>query len=172
MGKNFKGVKGKRIAVYAGTFDPITFGHLDIIERALKLFDELIVLVAKNPVKKTLFNEFERKKLIEESVKKWPNVRVEIFNGLLVEFLKNKGLKFIVRGLRELSDFEFEFQYSVVNKKLDSDIETVFFMTSPEFFYLNSSMVKEIVRFQGSARDFVPEHVESALENRLLKKGL
>jgi pantetheine-phosphate adenylyltransferase len=176
-GKKLKGFgekllkeKMKSKAVYAGSFDPITFGHLDIIERALKLFDELIVLVARNPRKKPLFNVKERIKLVKETTKNLKKVRVEEFSGLLVDYMKKNEVKFIVRGLRALSDFDYEFQTALVNKKLNPGIETVFLITKPKFLYLSSSVVKEIVAFNGDISCFVPKKVEKALKQKLLKK--
>ncbi|MFH1695472.1 MAG: pantetheine-phosphate adenylyltransferase, partial [Candidatus Micrarchaeota archaeon] len=134
-----------KVGVYPGSFDPITFGHLDIIKRAEKLFDEIIVLVADSGKKKHLFSLKERKEMLEEVFKNKKNIKVEILHGLLAEYMKEKELVFVVRGLRAISDFEFEFQHSTINKELNKEMETVFFMTEPKYFYLNSSIIKEIV---------------------------
>ncbi len=154
-------------AVYAGTFDPVTFGHLDVVGRALGLFEELIVLVAKNPRKEPLFSAEERVELLEKALAGKKNVKVEAFDGLLVDYLKEKGLKFVVRGLREMIDFGNEFQQAITNKKLNPEIETIFLMTSPKYFYLNSTLVKEVVKFGGPAGEFVPKEVEEALKNKM-----
>jgi len=156
------------IGVYAGTFDPVTNGHLDVICRALNLFDEVIVLVGENPQKKALFSREERIELIKKSIKGMNGVKAETFNGLLAEHMQKKGLKFLIRGLRAISDFEIEFQQAIMNKKLGR-IETVFFMTSTKYFYLNSTTVKEVVKLGGSVKDLVPEEVEKALREKFAK---
>ena len=157
-----------KIGVYAGTFDPITNGHIDVINRALKLFDEVIVAVGENPQKKPLFSQEERIELIRNSLNGMKGVKVEEFNGLLAEYMKKKGLMFLVRGLRAISDFEGEFQQAIMNKKLGG-IETVFFMTSTKYFYLNSTTVKEVVKLGGSMGELVPEEVENALKKKFLQ---
>ncbi|MDP4177424.1 MAG: pantetheine-phosphate adenylyltransferase [Bacillota bacterium] len=148
-----------RIAIYPGSFDPITNGHLDIINRASKLFDLLIVGVLINPDKKGVFNESERVELIKRSVKSIPNVEVESFSGLLINFMKNKNSKVIIKGLRALSDFEYEFQMALMNNKLDPSIETLFMMTSTQYSYLSSSSVKQVAAFGGCIKDLVPDEV-------------
>lgn len=148
-----------RVAIYPGSFDPITNGHLDIINRASKLFDLLIVGVLINPDKKGLFNESERVELIKRSVKSIPNVEVESFSGLLINFMKNKNSKVIIKGLRALSDFEYEFQMALMNNKLDPSIETLFMMTSTQYSYLSSSSVKQVAAFGGCIKDLVPDEV-------------
>lgn len=153
-------------AVCPGTFDPITNGHLDIIRRGLEIFDEVIVAVAKNPKKMPLFSLEERLELIRGSVKGLQNVRVDAFDGLLVDYARsNKGIA-IIRGLRAISDFEYEFQMALMNRRLDSDIETVFMMPSEEYSYLTSTIVKEVASFGGSVKDLVPEVVEEALRQK------
>jgi len=154
------------IAVYPGTFDPITFGHLDIIKRAGKLFDRVIVAVTDNPNKKPLFSLKERKELIEAEVRGLDFVAVESFSGLLADYVQKKKAIAIVRGLRELSDFEFEFQAAIINRKLGKGIETVLIVTDEKFFFLNSSMVREIASMGGNISCFVPEKVEKALKKR------
>jgi len=154
------------IAVYPGTFDPITFGHLDIIKRAGKLFDRVIVAVTDNPNKKPLFSLKERKELIEAEVRGLDFVTVESFSGLLADYVQKKKAIAIVRGLRELSDFEFEFQAAIINRKLGKGIETVLIVTDEKFFFLNSSMVREIASMGGNISCFVPEKVEKALKKR------
>ncbi len=153
-------------AVCPGTFDPITNGHLDIIRRGLEIFDEVIVAVAKNPKKMPLFGLEERLELIRGSVKGLQNVRVDAFDGLLVDYVRSNNGIAIIRGLRAISDFEYEFQMALMNRRLDSDIETVFMMPSEEYSYLTSTIVKEVVSFGGSVKDLVPEVVEEALRQK------
>jgi len=159
----------KKIAVYPGTFDPVTFGHLDVIERAGKIFDKVIVAVTDNVAKKPLFSPAERVELLKKTTKNFDFVEIDSFQGLLVEYAEKKNAKIILRGLRELSDFTFEFQSAVINRKLDSEIESVFIMTNPKYFYLSSSVVKEIAQFSGNVSNFVPSEVETALEKKLKK---
>jgi len=153
-------------AVCPGTFDPITNGHLDIIRRGLEIFDEVIVAVAKNPKKMPLFGLEERLELIRGSVKGLQNVRVDAFDGLLVDYVRSNNGIAIIRGLRAISDFEYEFQMALMNRRLDSDIETVFMMPSEEYSYLTSTIVKEVVSFGGSVKDLVPVVVEEALRQK------
>lgn len=153
-------------AVCPGTFDPITNGHLDIIRRGLEIFDEVIVAVAKNPKKMPLFSLEERLELIHGSVKGRQNVRVDAFDGLLVDYVRSNNGIAIIRGLRAISDFEYEFQMALMNRRLDSAIETVFMMPSEEYSYLTSTIVKEVVSFGGSVKDLVPEVVEKALRQK------
>jgi pantetheine-phosphate adenylyltransferase len=155
-----------KIGIYPGTFDPITNGHLDLIDRGLRIFDEIIVAVAPNPRKQPLFNLEERIKLIKESVKDCKNVTVEAFNGLLVEYAKTKKATAIIRGLRAVSDFEYELQMALMNRRLDSEIETVFMMPSEEFSFLTSTIVKEVASFGGSVKGLVPLIVEEALKEK------
>ena len=156
-----------RKAVYPGTFDPITYGHLDVIKRGLSLFDELVIGVTTKPGKKTLFSLEERIKLVGESVKGLKNVAVKPFDGLLVEFAKKENASVILRGLREVSDFEREFQEATVNRKLNAGIETVFVMTNEKYFYLNSTVVKEIAALGGDISEFAPKAVEKKLKEKL-----
>jgi pantetheine-phosphate adenylyltransferase len=155
-----------KIGIYPGTFDPITNGHLDLIDRGLRIFDEIIVAVAPNPRKQPLFNLEERIKLIKESVKDCKNVTVEAFNGLLVEYAKTKKATAIIRGLRAVSDFEYELQMALMNRRLDSEIETVFMMPSEEFSFLTSTIVKEVASFGGTVKGLVPLIVEEALKEK------
>lgn len=155
-----------KIGIYPGTFDPITNGHLDLIDRGLRIFDEIIVAVAPNPRKQPLFNLEERIRLIKESVKDCKNVTVEAFNGLLVEYAKTKKATAIIRGLRAVSDFEYELQMALMNRRLDSEIETVFMMPSEEFSFLTSTIVKEVASFGGSVKGLVPSIVEEALKEK------
>ncbi|MDD5163013.1 MAG: pantetheine-phosphate adenylyltransferase [Candidatus ainarchaeum sp.] len=158
-----------KIAVYAGTFDPVTFGHLDVIERACQLFDKIIVGVSTNPEKKPLFSVEERISLIKDCTKQFKNLEIASFEGLLVDFAKKKKAGIILRGLRELSDFQGEFQRAIINRKLAPEIETVFIATNAKFFYLNSSIVKEIACLNGNISCFVPKQVEKALKQKLGK---
>ncbi|SES74284.1 pantetheine-phosphate adenylyltransferase [Anaerobranca gottschalkii] len=146
-------------AVYPGSFDPITKGHLDIIKRASKIFDEVIVAVATNSSKKPLFTIEERIEIINKVVQDYPNVKVDTFNGLLVEYCSNKEAYVIIKGLRAVSDFEYEFQMASINKKLKENIETLFMMTNTKYSYLSSSLVKEIGRLNGSIEDLVPQEI-------------
>lgn len=148
-----------KTAVYPGSFDPVTNGHLDIIRRSAKVFDEVIVGVLVNPHKKGLFDIEERVELIQRAVKYIPNVKVESFSGLLIHFMKNKGAKVIIKGLRAVSDFEYEFQMSLMNSKLDPNIETVFMMTSAKNSFLSSSSVKQVAMFGGCIKDLVPDEI-------------
>jgi pantetheine-phosphate adenylyltransferase len=153
----------KNIAICPGTFDPITNGHIDIVIRSLRIFDEVIVAVATNPKKRPLFDIEKRLYLARESLKGIERVRVEAFDGLLVEYAKKVGGVAIVRGLRAVSDFEYEMQMALMNRRLDSEIETVFMMPSEEYSFLSSTMIKEVVAFGGSVKGLVPEVVEEAL---------
>lgn len=146
-------------AIYPGSFDPITNGHLDIIERASKVFDEVIVGVLFNPDKKSFFSVKERVELIERVIKQFPNVRVESFSGLAVNFLKKHESKLIIRGLRAVSDFDYEFQIAQMNNKLDSDIETIFMTTSASYSFLSSSSVKQVALFGGCIEGLVPNEI-------------
>ncbi len=159
----------ERVVVYPGTFDPVTFGHLDVIERASQLFDKVIVAVTTKPEKKPLFSVEERVSLLKESAKALKNVEVEAFSSLLVDYLKKKKAKTILRGLRQLSDFESEFQQAVVNRKLFPELDTVFVVTNAKFFYLSSSVVKEVASLGGKVDCFVPKPVESALKKKFVK---
>jgi pantetheine-phosphate adenylyltransferase len=156
----------KKIAVYPGSFDPITNGHVDIIERGIRMFDELVVLVAYNPGKKSLFTVEERIMMIQEVIKDAKNVRVDSYNGLLVDYLKSIGANVILRGLRALSDFEYEFQLALINRRLNREIETVFLMTGYKWFYTSSTIINEAARFGGSVKGLVPEIVDQKLQEK------
>ena len=152
-------------AVYPGTFDPVTNGHLDIIERALKIFDSLIVAVTDNPDKKSLFSLKERVDMLKQ-VTKNKRIEVNIFSGLLTAYMKKKKIRTIIRSLRAVSDFDYEFQMTVMNRELDNNVDTVFLMTDKEYFYLNSSSVKEIARHKGKLLNLVPKEVEDRLRKK------
>ena len=156
----------KKLAIYPGTFDPITNGHLDLIERGLRIFDELIIAVAPSTKKQPLFDLAERTGMIKNAVRKYKNVKVESFHGLLVEYARSKNGIAVIRGLRAVSDFENEFQMALMNRRLDMNIETVFLMPSEEYSFLSSTIVKEVASFGGSIKDLVPEAVENALREK------
>jgi pantetheine-phosphate adenylyltransferase len=152
-----------KIAIYPGTFDPITYGHLDVIERARDIFDKIIVTVARNTVKHPLFTDEERVRMINEVVKKYKNVEVDSFRGMLVKYGKKRNAIAIVRGLRAVSDFEYEFQMALMNRKLAESITTVFLMPHEKYTYLNSTIVREIALLGGDVSEFVPPAVRKQL---------
>lgn len=154
----------KRVAIYPGTFDPITKGHIDIVSRCLGIFDRVIVAVAVNPQKEPLFSVERRLDFARESLKEMPGVELDSFDGLLVDYVNEKGGAAIVRGLRAISDFEFELQMALMNRRLDPGVETVFMMPSQDFSFLTSSMVKEVASYGGAVRGLVHEVVEEALK--------
>ncbi|MDU0201402.1 MULTISPECIES: pantetheine-phosphate adenylyltransferase [Paenibacillus] len=160
---------GITVAVYPGSFDPVTYGHLDIIHRAAKVFDKLIVAVLNNTSKNPLFTLEERMELIRTVTKDLPNVEVDGFRDLMVNYMKHRNVRLIVRGLRAVSDFEYELQMASTNHKLNSDVETFFMTSKPTYSYLSSSIVKEIARFHGPVVDLVPPEVEIALQNKFPK---
>jgi len=157
----------KRTAIYPGSFDPLTNGHLDVIQRAAKLFDRVVVAVASNESKHPLFTKDERVALVKKAVAKLPNVEADAFDGLLVEYVAAKQAQVIVRGLRAVSDFEFEFQLALMNRKLDEKIETIFMMPKDTYTFLSSRIVKEIARLGGDVSSFVPPNVQIALKKKL-----
>jgi pantetheine-phosphate adenylyltransferase len=157
----------KRTAIYPGSFDPLTNGHLDVIQRAAKLFDHVIVAVAENESKQPLFTLAERVALVKQAVTKLPNVETDSFSTLLVEYVAAQKAQAIVRGLRAVSDFEFEFQLALMNRKLDESIETIFMMPKDTYTFLSSRIVKEIARLGGDVRAFVPPNVQIALKKKL-----
>lgn len=152
-----------RIAVYPGTFDPVTNGHLDILNRALQLFDKVIIAIAFDNNKKTLFSLEERKQLLENELKGYKHVEVKTFSGLTVNFARQCGAVALIRGLRAMTDFEYEFQLALMNKKLAPDIETVFLMTKSDYSFISSSAIKWAASLNGSVTEFVPLNVEKAL---------
>lgn len=162
----------KSLAIYPGTFDPPTFGHADLIERAHNLFDEVIVAVGKNSSKSPMLTVEERIDVLTEISKPFGNVTVEAFDGLLVDFAKAKGSKSIVRGLRAVADFEYEFQIAMVNRKLNPEVDSVFLMTRWEYSYLNSSVVREVAKLGGDVTDLVPQPVLAVLEGAVKRSKL
>ena len=162
----------KKIAVCPGSFDPITMGHLDIIKRAGALFDSVIVLVMNNTSKKPVFTKEERMEMIKQSVKDLPNVTVDSYDGLLANYVKQKGAVAIVKGLRAVSDFEYEFQMALMNKKLNPQAETMFFTTSTENLYLSSSIVKSIASMNGDITGLVPACIQDNILERFKEKGV
>ena len=158
-------------AVYPGSFDPVTFGHLDIITSSAKLVDELIVGVLVNNAKSPLFSVEERVKILEKTVENIPNVKVIPFEGLLVEFVRKMEAQMVVRGLRAITDFEYELQMAQTNHKLEPELETIFLTTSLEYSYLSSSTVKEVAAFGGDISQFVPHIVIERMQEKMDKKG-
>ena len=154
-------------AVYPGSFDPTTFGHFDIIKRASSMVDRLVVGVLDNPSKKPMFSSQERVAQLKAVTAVFPNVEVSSFSGLLVDFARQNGVKIIIRGLRAVMDFEYEFQMALTNRNMCSDIETVFIPTSMQYLYLNSSIVKEVARFGGNVDDMVPPYIKECLFNKI-----
>jgi pantetheine-phosphate adenylyltransferase len=158
-----------RTAIYPGSFDPITNGHLDVIERAAKLFDRVVVAVAENESKMPLFTLAERHELVSLAVRHVPNVQTDSFEGLLVDYVQQQSGQAIIRGLRAVSDFEFEFQLALMNRKLDERIETIFMVPKDTYTFLSSRIIKEIARLGGDVAGFVPSHVQAALNKKLRK---
>ncbi|HTZ17187.1 MAG TPA: pantetheine-phosphate adenylyltransferase [Dissulfurispiraceae bacterium] len=162
----------KKLAIYPGTFDPITNGHIDLIERGLRIFDELVIAVAPSTRKNPLFDLNERVAMIKKAVAKYRNVRVEAFRGLLVEYARRQSGVALIRGLRAVSDFEYEMQIALMNRRIDTTIETVFLMPSEEYSFLSSTIVKEVASFGGSVKGLVPPGVEVALRKKFnISKG-
>ena len=157
--------------VYPGTFDPVTNGHIDLIRRAAELFQEVVVGVAVNPGKETLFSVHERVAMLKEATRGFPSVEVKPFDGLLVDLAKDSGARVIVRGLRMLSDFEYEFQMALTNRKLQPRIETVFMMPSEEYSYLSSRLIKEAAALGGDVTNFVPPQVAKRLREKLKNRA-
>jgi len=156
-----------RIAIYPGSFDPVTNGHLDIIKRGLKLFDKIIVTILLNPAKKTLFSLKERTKLLETCLKECPDVEIASYDGLLVDYAEKRNAQAILRGMRAVSDFEYEFQLALMNRKLKKEIQTVFLMTGLRWIFTSSSIIKEAAQFGGEIDDMVPPAVNRKLKEKL-----
>jgi pantetheine-phosphate adenylyltransferase len=157
-----------KTAIYPGTFDPITNGHLDLLERGLKLFDKIIISVARNSSKNPLFTEEERISLLHATTKKFKRVEVDSFQGLLVNYVRRRKAVAIIRGLRAMTDFEYELQLALMNRKLNEKVETIFLMPNEKYTYLSSNIVREIARLGGDVSQFVPAVVRKALENKSL----
>lgn len=157
----------KKIAVYAGTFDPLTLGHLDIIKRSRLIFDEMVVALLSNPGKDPLFSVKERCSMIASSCAEMSNVRVEAFDGLLVDFARKVGARVIVRGIRAVSDYEYELQMALMNRKLDESIETIFMLPGEMYNFLSSRLVKEVASLGGSVEGLMPGHIEKLLLERI-----
>jgi len=160
-----------RSVIYPGSFDPLTNGHLDVIQRAARLFDRVVVAVARNEGKQPLFTAAERLELVRGSVAGMANVEADTFDGLLVEYVLQRGACAIVRGLRAVSDFEFEFQLALMNRKLKPEVETIFMMPKDTYTFLSSRLVKEIARLGGDVSQFVPPNIEAALKTKLRTLG-
>lgn len=155
--------------IYPGSFDPVTYGHLDLIKRATRLFDKVIVAVANNTSKKNLFDVEKRKEMLEKATQDIKNVEVDVFNCLTVDYAKKRGCKVVLRGIRMVSDFEYEFQMALTNRKVASEIETVFMMPSEEYSYLSSELIKEVAALGGEITCFVPKFVSKQLKEALRK---
>ncbi len=160
----------KHIAVYPGTFDPVTNGHIDLVERSLRIFDELIVAVAANPKKQPLFSLEERVGMFKKVVSRYKRVKIEGFDGLLVDYVKQKKAVGIIRGLRAVSDFEYEMQMALMNRRLDNDIETVFLMPNEEYSFITSTIVREAASYGGDVSSLVPGVVVEKLKKKYGKK--
>jgi pantetheine-phosphate adenylyltransferase len=156
-------LKGKKIAVYAGSFDPITFGHVDIVRRACKVFDELHVVLAVNPTKKYTFSVEENVRMVTEALKQFPEVKVVAHDGLLINYAQEVGAQALVRGLRALSDFDYEFHMATINQDLCSEIETLFITAGAKYFYINSTTIKEMAKYGADISGYVPKVVAQTL---------
>jgi len=159
----------KKIAVYPGTFDPVTYGHIDIINRAIKIFDWLIIAVALKPQKEVVFSAEERAEMLKAATRGISRISIECFDGLLVNYVKRKKAMVMVRGLRMISDFEYEFQMALTNRRLKPEIETVYMMPNESYCYLSSKLIKEAASLGASLKDFVPDFIERKLKARLRK---
>lgn len=152
-----------KIAIYPGTFDPITNGHVDLVLRAAQIFDKVIIAVSNNPRKNPLFNIDERMAMVERAVSHISDVEIESFDDLLVSYVRRKNARFVIRGLRAVSDFEYEFQLASANRRMDENVETIFLTPSEANYFISSSLVREIAHYQGDVSSFVPDIVEQAL---------
>lgn len=151
------------VAVYPGSFDPVTYGHIDIIERGTKIFDKVVIAILENPTKKPLFSVEQRKEMLVDATKDLPNITVSSFHGLLADYMNEINAKVIIKGLRAVSDFEYELQMASINKKLAPNVETFFVMTNNNYSFLSSSVVREVARFGGDVSDLVPNNVNEEL---------
>ena len=158
----------KNIAIYPGSFDPVTYGHLDIIKRAIKIFDKVIVAVAHNSEKDPLFSVVERVELLRKATGSIKGVQIDDFHGLVVDYVKSKKARVVIRGLRMISDFEYEFQMALTNRKLSKDVETIFMMPSEAYSYLSSKLIKEAAVLGANLKGFVPGFVEKAIKAKLM----
>ncbi len=156
-----------RTVIYPGSFDPITNGHLDLIQRATKLFDRVIVAIARNDTKQPLFSQQQRVEMVSQAIQDIPQVEADSFDGLLINYVERRGAQAVIRGLRAVSDFEFEFQLALMNRKLNERIETIFMMPKDTYTFLSSRMVKEIASLGGDVSAFVPAHVKGLLTEKL-----
>ena len=156
----------QKIAIYPGTFDPVTNGHIDIAERGLKIFDKIIVAILKNPVKACFFTVEERVEMLEDSFKNFPNIEIDTFDGLLVEYAAKRKSDAILRGMRAVSDFEYEFQMALMNRRLNREVQTVFLMTGLRWIFTSSSIIKEAACFGGDIKDMVPPLVNRKLREK------
>ena len=162
-------MKSSKTAIYPGTFDPVTYGHIDLIERASKIFDKVIVAVAHNKSKGVLFSAPERVKMLRGAVGCITNVVIEDFDGLVVKYVKSRGSNVMIRGLRMLSDFEYEFQMALTNRKLAGDIETIFMMPHEDYSFISSKLIKEAASLGADVSNFIPKNVEIALKRKMKK---
>ncbi|MBS3808612.1 MAG: pantetheine-phosphate adenylyltransferase [Desulfobacterales bacterium] len=156
----------EKIAIYPGSFDPVTNGHLDIIERGLKIFDRIIITILENPSKQLLFSVAEREELLRKSLPEFTDVEIASYDGLLVDFAKQRGAHAILRGMRAVSDFEYEFQMALMNRRLNREIQTVFLMTGLRWIFTSSSIIKEAAKFGGNIESMVPPPVQKKLEEK------
>lgn len=164
-------MKKSMAVIYPGTFDPITIGHVNIIKRALRIFDKVVIAIAEDTSKNTLFTAEERVKMVRETLKGYRNVEVETFKGLLMDYARKKGIHTILRGLRTVQDFEYELQMALANKKLNPDCETIFMMTEGAYSYFSSSLIKEIASLGGNIKTMVPPCVERMLKKKFSHKS-
>lgn len=158
-----------KTVIYPGTFDPVTNGHIDVIKRAMDLFDSVVVTVARNPVKSPMFSVEDRLIMLRDCLKPFPNVSVDSFEGLVVDHAKEVGAIGIIRGLRAVSDFEYEFQMALMNRKLDEHLRTIFLMPHEKYTYLNSTIIRNLAQFESDVSDFVPEIVSRMLKEKTVK---
>jgi len=161
----------KNIAIYPGTFDPLTYGHLDLIRRANRIFDEVIVAVARNSQKKSLFTDTERIAMLKQATRGFKGIRIDAFDGLVIDYARKKKIHVLIRGLRMISDFEYELQMALTNRRLNETIETVFLMPSEKYSFLSSTLIREAASLGGDVSSFVPAFVAKRLKERLSVSG-